>query len=106
MLMIATSQPKFLVDLLDKPRFASLFTFRGRYLADLYVALYLFGMGILGSVMGTITIGLVLGIRFVGVRNPDAFNALFRPSADVVVDDDRTAYTDGDTATYDDYGRR
>lgn len=105
MLIISTAQPKFLVDLLDKPRFASLFTFRGRYLADLYVALYLYAMGIFGSIMGTITIGFILGIRFVGVRNPEAFNALFRPSADAV-DDDRTVYTDGDTATYDDYGRR
>ena len=104
MLIIATSQPQFLVTLLDKPRFASLFTFRGRYLADLYVSLYLYGMGIFGSIMGTITIGLVLGIRFVGVRNPEAFNALFRPTAEM--DDDQTAYTDGDTATYDDYGRR
>jgi len=105
MLIVASNQPKFLIDLLDKPRSAILFTFRGRYLADLYVALYLYGMGIFGSIMGTITIGLVLGIRFVGVRNPEAFNAIFRPTADTV-DDDRTAYTDGDTATYDYDGRR
>jgi hypothetical protein len=106
MLVISTSQPTFLVSLLDKPRFAPLFTFRGRYMADLYVSLYLYGMGVFGTIMATLTIALVLGIRFIGVRNPDAFAALFRPSLDAV-DDDHTVYTDGDTATYDgDYIRK
>jgi len=53
-------------------------------------------MGILGIIMGAVTLALIFGIRFVGVRHPEAFSELFRqPLED---DDDDTFVTyDGQT---------
>ena len=102
MLLVALNGPKFVLDLIDTPRFAGLFTFRGRYIADLYVSLFLYAMDILGILMATVTLGMIFGIRFAGVRHPEAFRVLFRQSADF--DDEGTVYTDaGDTydGTYD-----
>ena len=69
---------------------------------DLYVSLFLYAMDILGILMATVTLGMIFGIRFAGVRHPEAFRVLFRQSADY--DDEGTVYTDaGDTfdGTYD-----
>lgn len=87
---------------LDTSRFAFLFTFRGRYVFDLIVSLFLYAMGIFGILMATVTLGLIFGIRFVGVRQPDALSILFRQPTDF--DDEGTMYTQDDTATYDDGG--
>ena len=52
--------------------------------------------------MATVTLGMIFGIRFAGVRHPEAFRILFRQTQDY--DDEGTVYTDaGDTydGTYD-----
>ncbi len=69
---------------------------------DLFVSLFLYAMEIWGILMATVTLGIIFGIRFAGVRHPDAFRILFRQTADF--DDEGTVYTDaGDTydGTYD-----
>jgi len=101
MLLVAMNGPRFMLNLIDTPRFAFLFSFRGRYIMDLFVSLFLYAMDLLGILMATVTLGMIFGIRFVGVKHPEAFRALFRQSADY--EDDATVYTDaGDT--YDDGG--
>jgi hypothetical protein len=57
-----------------------LFTFRGRYMVDLFIALFLFAMAPWGVVTGCMTLGLIFGIRILGVKQPDAFNEIFRQS--------------------------
>ena len=49
-------------------------------MVDLLVALLLFAMGPGGIIMGILTLFLIFGIRFVGVKQPDAFNEIFRQS--------------------------
>jgi hypothetical protein len=71
---------------------------------DLFVSLFLYAMQTMGIIMATITLGMIFGIRFAGVRHPEAFRILFRQAADY--DDEGTVYTDaGETydgdATYD-----
>eukprot|EP00559_Dactyliosolen_fragilissimus_P005325 CAMPEP_0184863064 /NCGR_PEP_ID=MMETSP0580-20130426/8866_1 /TAXON_ID=1118495 /ORGANISM="Dactyliosolen fragilissimus" /LENGTH=122 /DNA_ID=CAMNT_0027361131 /DNA_START=343 /DNA_END=711 /DNA_ORIENTATION=- len=100
MLLVTLGSPSSVMKCLDRPRFAFLFTFRGRYVVDLIVSLFLFAMGIFGVILASVTLGLIFGIRFVGVQNPDAFALLFRQPAEV--DDEGTIYTQDDTATYDD----
>ena len=103
MLLVAMNGPRIVLKLIDTPRFTFLFTFRGRYLLDLYVSLYLYAMDILGILMATVTLGMIFGIRFAGVRHPEAFPILFRQTASEY-DDEGTVYTDaGDTydGTYD-----
>mmetsp|Transcript_1123 Transcript_1123/g.1746 ORF Transcript_1123/g.1746 Transcript_1123/m.1746 type:complete len:166 (-) Transcript_1123:232-729(-) len=102
MLLVAMNGPKFLLQFIDNSRFGFLFTFRGRYCMDLFVSLFLYAMEIWGILMATGTLGLIFGIRFAGVRHPEAFRILFRQTADF--DDEGTVYTDaGDTydGTYD-----
>jgi hypothetical protein len=59
---------------------------------DLFVTLFLYAMEIWGILMATSTLGLIFGIRFAGVRHPEAFRILFRQTADY--DDEGTVYTD------------
>ena len=102
MLLIAMNGPKILLQFFDNSRFGFLFTFRGRYCMDLFVSLFLYAMEVWGILMANVTLGMVFGIRFAGVRHPEAFRILFRQTADY--DDDGTVYTDaGDTydGTYD-----
>jgi hypothetical protein len=47
---------------------------------DLMISLFLFAMGTWGVIMGILTLMLIFGIRFVGVKQPDAFNEIFRMS--------------------------
>jgi hypothetical protein len=47
---------------------------------DLLVALFLFAMGALGVFVAVCTLFLIFGIRFLGVKQPDAFNEIFRQS--------------------------
>eukprot|EP00568_Trieres_chinensis_P013607 CAMPEP_0183292544 /NCGR_PEP_ID=MMETSP0160_2-20130417/1568_1 /TAXON_ID=2839 ORGANISM="Odontella Sinensis, Strain Grunow 1884" /NCGR_SAMPLE_ID=MMETSP0160_2 /ASSEMBLY_ACC=CAM_ASM_000250 /LENGTH=84 /DNA_ID=CAMNT_0025453511 /DNA_START=367 /DNA_END=621 /DNA_ORIENTATION=- len=70
---------------------------------DLFVALFMYAMGIVGIIMGTTTLVLIFGIRCVGVREPEAFGELFRQPVDADDQDNETYYTDGDTyeGTYD-----
>ena len=47
---------------------------------DLLISLFLFAMGVWGIIMGVFTLALIFGIRFLGVKQPDAFNEIFRQS--------------------------
>lgn len=55
---------------------------------DLLISLFLFAMGVWGIVMAVVTLVLIFGIRFVGVKQPEAFNEIFRQS-----DNETDSYT-------------
>ena len=81
MMCVAIETPVPIVSRLENSAFGeSLFTFRGRYMVDLLIALFLFAMGIWGAIMGILTLLLIFGIRFLGVKQPDSFNEIFRQS--------------------------
>ncbi|KAL7561918.1 hypothetical protein ACA910_005104 [Epithemia clementina (nom. ined.)] len=81
MLCVAIETPKAIVEKLERSSVGiQLFTFRGRYMVDLFTSLYLFAMPPFGVIMGSITLLLIFGIRFLGVKQPDAFNEIFRQS--------------------------
>ncbi|CAJ1933772.1 unnamed protein product [Cylindrotheca closterium] len=81
MLFVAIEAPTPVVTRLERSRIGeNLFTFRGRYIMDLLVSLFLFAMGVYGVIMGICTLVLIFGIRFLGVKQPDAFNEIFRQS--------------------------
>ena len=81
MLSVAVEAPNFITDRLENSKIGeTLFTFRGRYVMDLLVALFLFAMGAFGVLLGACTLFLIFGIRFLGVKQPDAFNEIFRQS--------------------------
>ena len=81
MMCVAIEAPTPVVSRLENSKFGeSLFTFRGRYMMDLLIALFLFSMGVWGIIMGVFTLALIFGIRFLGVKQPDAFNEIFRQS--------------------------
>jgi len=81
MLIVAVEAPKIATDRLERSKVGEqLFSFRGRYMADLFIALYLFAMPPWGIILGTFTLALIFGIRFLGVKQPDAFNEIFRQS--------------------------
>ena len=81
MLCVAVEAPKLVTDRLERSKVGeALFTFRGRYVVDLFIALFLFAMPPWGFVTGTCTLCLIFGIRFLGVKQPDAFNEIFRQS--------------------------
>ena len=93
MICVAIESPSPVVARLEHSRVGeALFTFRGRYMVDLLIALFLFGMGVWGIVMGVLTLALIFGIRFLGVKQPDAFNEIFRQS-------DIEAQSQGDSYT-------
>ena len=81
MFCVAIEAPSPVVSRLENSKIGeSLFTFRGRYIVDLLISLFLFGMGAWGIVVGVLTLFLIFGIRFIGVKHPDAFNEIFRQS--------------------------
>jgi len=81
MLCVAIEAPKMVTDRLERSRIGELlFTFRGRYIVDILIALFLCAMGFWGVFFAGITFLLILGIRFLGVKQPDAFNEIFRQS--------------------------
>jgi hypothetical protein len=81
MLVVAIEAPKFATEYLERSKvFEQLFSFRGRYVIDFLIALFLFAMRPWGIVLGVTTLLLIFGIRFLGVRQPDAFNEIFRQS--------------------------
>jgi hypothetical protein len=81
MMCVAIEAPTPVVSRLENSKIGeSLFTFRGRYIVDLIVSLFLFAMGVWGIIMGSLTLVLIFGIRFLGVKQPDAFNEIFRQS--------------------------
>lgn len=81
MLTVAIEAPKFVTDRLENSKIGeSLFTFRGRYVMDLIIALFLFAMTPWGIVLGAATLFCIFSIRFLGVKHPDAFNEIFRQS--------------------------
>jgi hypothetical protein len=81
MLIVAVEAPKIATDRLERSKLGEqLFSFRGRYMADLLIALFLFAMPPWGIALGVVTLMLIFGIRFLGVKQPDAFNEIFRQS--------------------------
>uniref|UniRef100_A0A6T5Y1J3 Uncharacterized protein n=1 Tax=Thalassionema nitzschioides TaxID=33649 RepID=A0A6T5Y1J3_9STRA len=81
MLFVAIEAPTVVILRLENSKFGEgLFTFRGRYMVDLLISLFLFAMGVWGIIMAILTLVLILGIRFLGVKQPDAFNEIFRQS--------------------------
>jgi hypothetical protein len=81
MLIVAVEAPKIATDKLERSKVGEqLFSFRGRYMADLLIALFLFAMPPWGIILGALTLALIFGIRFLGVKQPDAFNEIFRQS--------------------------
>ncbi|EEC50133.1 predicted protein [Phaeodactylum tricornutum CCAP 1055/1] len=81
MLCVALEAPKAITERLENSSIGEkLFSFRGRYLVDLLIVLFLFAMGFWGILMACGTLSLIFGIRFLGVKQPDAFNEIFRQS--------------------------
>jgi len=81
MLCVCLQAPAPAVARLENSRLGeTLFTFRGRYMMDLLCAMFLFGLGSWGVLMCIATLVVIFGIRFVGVKQPDAFNDIFRQS--------------------------
>jgi hypothetical protein len=81
MFAVAVEAPKFITDRLEHSKMTeSLFTFRGRYVTDVLITLFLFAMPFWGIILGSCTLVLIFGIRFLGVKQPDAFNEIFRQS--------------------------
>jgi hypothetical protein len=92
MVMVTMNKPMLIVSKFETMRLGEyLFTFRGRYMMDIFIALYLYAMGPVGIFMATLTICLAIGIRIVGIRHPDAFTSLFRQPIDP--GDDDTLFT-------------
>uniref|UniRef100_A0A7S2XNM9 Uncharacterized protein n=1 Tax=Attheya septentrionalis TaxID=420275 RepID=A0A7S2XNM9_9STRA len=91
MIMVTMNKPMLIVSKFENMRLGEyLFTFWGRCMMDIFIALYLYAMGPVGVFMATLTICLVIGIRIVGIRHPDAFTSLFRQPIDA---DDDTLFT-------------
>ena len=81
MLCVAIETPKPVIERLEQSLIGEkLFTFRGRYMMDVLIVLFLFAMRPWGYVTGTLTLLIIFGIRFLGVKQPDAFNEIFRQS--------------------------
>jgi hypothetical protein len=93
MFCVAIEAPAPVVSRLENSAIGStLFTFRGRYMVDLLISLFLFAMGVWGVIMGFLTLFLIFGIRFLGVKQPDAFNEIFRQS-DIETQSQGDSYT-------------
>jgi hypothetical protein len=81
MLTVVLEGPRLVTERLEQSKVGEmLFTFRGRYVMDLIIALFLFAMTPWGIFLGASTLLLIFGIRFLGVKQPDAFNEIFRQS--------------------------
>jgi hypothetical protein len=81
MLCVASESPTMIITRIENSKLGEqLFTFRGRYMVDLFIALFLFAMAPWGVVTGCMTLFLIFGIRILGVKQPDAFNEIFRQS--------------------------
>merc|ERR1712084_31445 len=95
MLSITIESPPALLEKLRENKTACLFTFRGRYLMDIFIALLLFQLGPHGIFMASITLIVVFGIRLLGVKEPDAFQEMFS-TGDEVEDDIEDGYANAD----------
>ena len=65
-----------------------LYTFKGRFIVDVAVSLFLFGMHAFGTAMAIITMVLIIGIRLTSNSFPGAFEEIFKPSGDASSDFD------------------
>eukprot|EP00522_Entomoneis_paludosa_P012196 CAMPEP_0172449024 /NCGR_PEP_ID=MMETSP1065-20121228/7860_1 /TAXON_ID=265537 /ORGANISM="Amphiprora paludosa, Strain CCMP125" /LENGTH=111 /DNA_ID=CAMNT_0013200623 /DNA_START=232 /DNA_END=567 /DNA_ORIENTATION=+ len=102
MLCVAIESPTAVINYLERSSVGiQLFTFRGRYMMDLFVSLYLFAMPPWGFIMGALTLVLIFGIRFLGVKQPDAFNEIFRQSDIESQSDSYTMESEYDTPVTD-----
>jgi hypothetical protein len=96
MSIITLEGPKAATDRLERSVVGvQLFTFRGRYVFDLLIALFLFAMHPLGIVLGIATMALIFGIRFLGVKQPDAFNEIFRQNLQIGTDNHQGSINQG-----------
>jgi hypothetical protein len=78
MVIVTIQLPKVIVSRLERSSIGKfVFTFRGRYLMDIVAGIFLLAMGDLGVVAALLTCALLLIIRTVGIRHPDAFCELF-----------------------------
>ena len=88
--------PRMVADKLSNSRFDFMFTLKGRALLDAVVALFLFAMGGFGFILGTIVLGLLLGIFICGMQMPELIPELFQDSGiSGEVDDTSTSYSRG-----------
>jgi hypothetical protein len=63
MLIVAVEAPKVATARLERSKVGEqLFSFRGRYMADLIIALFLFAMHVVGIILGVLTLALIFGI--------------------------------------------
>lgn len=78
-LLLTIQQPLKLLVYLETSDKEFVFTFRWRIASDLVSALMLFGMGVPGICMASITIVLLIIARAFALKRPDIFRELFRP---------------------------
>ena len=76
-LMSIVQQPASLVEKLNAHA-EFIFTYKGRFVIDLFLSLFLFGMGAFGVAMGVIHLVLIIGIRLLATQFAGAFEELFR----------------------------
>mmetsp|Transcript_3230 Transcript_3230/g.6788 ORF Transcript_3230/g.6788 Transcript_3230/m.6788 type:complete len:159 (+) Transcript_3230:36-512(+) len=76
-LVAVLQQPASLVEKMNAQS-EFIFEYKGRFVVDLFLALFLFGMQGFGVAMGVITLVLIIGIRFLASPFPGAFEELFR----------------------------
>ncbi len=76
-LLSVIGQPTSLMDKLNTHA-EFLFTYKGRIAVDVFLALFLFGMGPFGVSMAIIHLVLIIGIRLLAASFPGAFEQLFR----------------------------
>ena len=79
MLIVTLQLPTAILEQIEKSSISNfIFTFRGRYLIDIFASIFLLAMGDLGVVAALLTCAMLLIIRTASLRYPDAFNELFR----------------------------
>jgi hypothetical protein len=76
-LMSIVGQPAAIMEKLNQHA-EFLFTYKGRFVVDVFLALFLFGMGAFGVAMAVIHLILIVGIRLLAATFPGAFEELFR----------------------------
>lgn len=89
---IMLGRPVSIYNALDRPDNEFLFTYRARFLMDVQLALFLYCMDLGGIMMAVITLGQILGIRFITIQHPPLLLELFRTG---LVLEENTTYSSG-----------
>ena len=94
MAMITLQQPEKLMVYLEVTGKDILFTFRTKTVADLIIALHIFGYGLAGRIMALITTVFLAASYTLAQKRPDVFRELFRAhdSDPELAEDDGTGY--------------